>query len=552
MVAARFVAIGLWFLTGVKQDTAPEITSRQSQPVFRSAGNLVQVPVVVRDRSGHAVGNLQAGDFHLTDNGKPQLISRFTVEQAQTFESRFERPDSQSAANGGPTVPRHFVAYLADDIDTSPPAFAAARAAVLGHLDALRPAERAAVFSASGRVSLPFTGDRDLLRKTLNGINSLDRQRAWTEPSLRCSPMTFLRADLIVALDPKAIIDCSGRPASGSTGADRQTRRQSEVMEDARSILDLAERDLRTYFNAIERLIDAMSVLPGEREIVLLSPGIYVPSRYRHEENEIVNRAIRAHVTISSVDIRGVPVYFEQGGDDPAFSHSAYGMSETAERFGFLDDLAAGTGGIALRGNNDLALQLRRASSLPEYVYVLGFSPSDLTLDGKLHTIRVGLKNPRGFTWNARDKYFAVAQPSDPAESVRRQMETAFFSSEEVTDLPTRLSTQFFKEGDNATLTVTARVDASRLPFRKEGGRNRDDLMLVVGLFDQNGNFLSAFQKDIEMRLKDETLTRWLASGIETATDFPVRPGRYLVRLVVRDSEGHHMAEKSSGVEIPW
>ena len=80
------------------------------------------------------------------------------------------------------------------------------------------------------------------------------------------------------------------------------------------------------------------------------------------------------------------------------------------------------------------------------------------------------------------------------------------------------------------------RVDATKLPFRKEDGRNRDDLTLVVGLFDQNGNFISALQKTIELRLKDQTLSAWMQSGIENSTDFTVKPGKYLVRLVVRDS----------------
>jgi hypothetical protein len=32
---------------------------------------------------------------------------------------------------------------------------------------------------------------------------------------------------------------------------------------------------------------------------------------------------------------------------------------------------------------------------------------------------------------------------------------------------------------------------------------------------------------------------------------FEVRPGRYVVRVVVRDSEGRSMAAQNAGVEIP-
>ena len=229
-----------------------------------------------------------------------------------------------------------------------------------------------------------------------------------------------------------------------------------------------------------------------------------------------------------------------------------YRLGEAVERTGFLTDVTAGTGGILLRGNNDLDLQFRRAASTPEYVYVLGFTPADPKLDGKLHTMKVTLKSPRGFTLQARSSYYAASYPAEPADQAKQQIEEAFFSSRELKDLPVQLQTQFFKEGDNATLTVTARVDAAKLPFRKENGRNRDDLTLVVGLFDQNGNYVAGYQKEIELRLKDETLAGWLKSGIETTTDFNVKPGRYLVRLVVRDAVSQAMAEQSTGVDIPW
>jgi hypothetical protein len=81
--------IGLAFLAAVicpgeQPPAAPEITSSPATAVFRSSTNLVQVPVVVRDSSGHAVGTLRAEDFQLLDGGKPQVISRFSVEQFDT------------------------------------------------------------------------------------------------------------------------------------------------------------------------------------------------------------------------------------------------------------------------------------------------------------------------------------------------------------------------------------------------------------------------------------------------------------------------------------
>jgi hypothetical protein len=52
------------------------------------------------------------------------------------------------------------------------------------------------------------------------------------------------------------------------------------------------------------------------------------------------------------------------------------------------------------------------------------------------------------------------------------------------------------------------------------------------------------------MRLRDETLEKKLGSGLTVRTTFDVKPGTYLVRLVVRDAEGQMMAAKNGSVEI--
>jgi len=98
---------------------------------------------------------------------------------------------------------------------------------------------------------------------------------------------------------------------------------------------------------------------------------------------------------------------------------------------------------------------------------------------------------------------------------------------------------------------VLAHVDAKRLRFRKIDGRNGDDLTVVSALFNRNGNFLQANEKTVTMRLKDDTLEHKLDSGLTLKTSFDVKPGSYLVRLVVRDGEGQLMSAENGAVEIP-
>jgi len=63
--------------------------------------------------------------------------------------------------------------------------------------------------------------------------------------------------------------------------------------------------------------------------------------------------------------------------------------------------------------------------------------------------------------------------------------------------------------------------------------------------------FVQGMQKNLTMRWKDATLESKLDSGITLKTNFDVKPGSYLVRLVVRDREGQMMSAENGAIEIP-
>ncbi|HEX8811824.1 MAG TPA: hypothetical protein VF742_07510, partial [Terracidiphilus sp.] len=113
------------------------------------------------------------------------------------------------------------------------------------------------------------------------------------------------------------------------------------------------------------------------------------------------------------------------------------------------------------------------------------------------------------------------------------------------------LHTQFFKSSDaEAKLSVLAHVDVKDIHYRKVDGRNTNELTVVAAVFNQNGVLMQGAQKNVTMRWKDATLAK-LNSGITLKTSFDVKPGSYLVRLVVRDTEGQLMSAENGAIEIP-
>ena len=151
----------------------------------------------------------------------------------------------------------------------------------------------------------------------------------------------------------------------------------------------------------------------------------------------------------------------------------------------------------------------------------------------------------------ARKGYFAPAHDMTAAEQAKQDIEDALFSQEEFHSLPVELHTQFFKSSDTAAqVAVLVRVNLHGIHFKRVDGRNRNDLTIVSALFDRDGNYIKGTQKLVEMRVRDETLNR-TASGITLKSNFDVKPGSYMVRLVVRDAEGLMSAENGA-VEIPY
>lgn len=93
----------------------PEVTTKESPVTFRSGINLVTVPVIVRDSKGHPVDNLTIDDFQLSDNGKPQMISKFSIERAAANQpGPAATAPSQTAPHSGllgpDGIPARFVA----------------------------------------------------------------------------------------------------------------------------------------------------------------------------------------------------------------------------------------------------------------------------------------------------------------------------------------------------------------------------------------------------------------------------------------------------------
>ncbi len=608
MCARAFCATGVfWAVAAFAQTKAPsgqtaEVTARDVPlTTFKTKVNLVSIPVVARDSRGRAVGNLSREDFELLDNGKPQTISRFSVEKFGEKEQTLEVPTlptlprtagptasinstrptapqmSQAAELPQPALPiqpERFVAYVFDDVNTRPGDLARVKEAGYQHMiTSLRPTERAAVYTTSGQGGTDFTNDLGRLRKALSNITP---QPEITRSS-DCPPMTIYQAEAISKDDVMALgaamadfISCGGT----SDNAEWRSRNA------ARETLALADRNIRTVLGTLDGVVKKLSVMAGRRTLLLVSSGFLMLDDRRPDELALLERAVKAGVVVNSLDARalwalapgldasshttdsqidalptpGAPL---TGGSSGSGGSSLLVKQQMARAEAFasrdvMAEVAANTGGRFFENSNDLRGAYERLASAPEYMYVLGFEPQNLKLDGKYHTLKVSLRNGKGIRLEARRGYYAPRTLTDPGQQAKADVQEAFFSRSEARDIPVVIQTQVNKtSGRDGQVSVVARIDVRQLPFRKEAGVNRDDVTLVVGLFDSDGNYVKGTQKILELRLRDETLQGRASQGLVIRNSFNAPPGTYLVRLVAHDSEGQNLTSQSESVTIP-
>ncbi len=547
------------------QQTSAEITAQDQPAMFKVNANLVVVRTVVRDAQGHAIGNLKKDDFEVFDRGKAQVITQFEVEQPGDLSAKARQSSEQNGNPAEPlkasSMPERFIAYIFDDVHLQFGDLAQVRDAAKRHFATLRATDRAAIFTTSGQTVLDYTDDRAQLNSAL--LRLMPRPLAvGVSHNAVCPDISYYQADLIFnKKDPEAssvamqeALTCPSVLAALPNVATQLA--SGLVSENVQLALSSGTQESRVSLTVLNDVVRNLATKPGQREIVLVSPGFIAPEM-EFEYYDIINRAVRAQVVISALDARGLYTVDPLGdianppqvAPPPQKAQFIIGAANANQDL--MAAFADGTGGIFFHNSNDLDDGFRRTGEAPAYSYMLAFSPQNLRLDGSFHALRVSLKNSQKLTVQARRGYFAPKHAADPEQQAKQEIEDAMYSQEEVHNLPVSLQTQFFKASDDAAkLIVLAHVDVQRMHYRKADGRNNDVLTCVSAVFNRNGNFVEGLEKTVTMHWRDETLEHRLGSGITLKSSFDVKPGSYFVRLVVRDSEGQLMSAENGTVEI--
>jgi VWFA-related protein len=548
-----------------------------SLPVLKAEARLVEVGVVVRDTHGHTVGGFTKDDFAIEDSGKKQAITAFSVEgrpvrgQAPAVAGREPPATAKSGSQVPPPVraPR-FLGLVFDDLTLTADDLAPVRTAAKRFLThGLQSNDMVGIFFTSKGLVQAFTADPAKLSEAVDHLNfarthidlpSCPNLTAWEVMELAGMPDPSL-----LTLKTNEAASCGfcpslGRGRGGSGGGGNAAGRnragtvnacafQVEML--ARSLWEQIRNSSARTLYGLQAIVDYMAEMPGRRAIVLASSGLFSRT-LEVEQEEIIDRALRASVVINSLDAKGLYTQdLSLAGGVPSIETLEYrqnlGTRTQWESNDAMAILASSTGGLFFHNNNDIDLGFRELGLAPEISYVLGFSPGSAP-DGKYHKLKVRLKTPGQHEVQARPGYYATIPPSLPA--AERRIDKEVLSLSAVDEVASRVAAESVETpGGDTALRVTLHLDVQRLRFATVAGVRMLKLTFIAVLFNEHSAYVAGKEGQAEFALKEETFNR-LTSGLDTKLTLVAPPGKYRLRSVVQEGTEGRLSAASQEVEI--
>lgn len=354
----------------------------------RAAVNVVQTDVMVFDRQGSFVPDLNRDQFELQVDGKPQIVSF-----CELVSSGSNRDGTLWTSNAGPAnVPLRLEAgnsnlgrrliFFVDDWHLSADSLARTRAALAHLIDsAIGVSDTAGIFSASGGIGFlqQLTDNRRVLQAAAEKLTFfnppiVDKDQVPMSEAQALAIEQNNEDVLNYFIDAMMANQPRNRPSANRAGMERIVRRRALAL--AAQATAIADRTLLS----LARVLRVFAAMPGRKVIFFLSDGFVLQSQ--QSENlrkirEVSDTAARAGIVIYSLDTRGLIVGGPDAADpvrpDTSGRLARNAISEVTAAHDALNALAADTGGTFLKNTNALDTAIARTMDEISRYYLLGW-----------------------------------------------------------------------------------------------------------------------------------------------------------------------------------
>jgi VWFA-related protein len=510
---------------------------------FRTQTILVQVPVVVTDKSGNHIHGLTKDDMHVFENGKEQPISVFEelvasnekVAELATQPGEFhnlvlsdKEPhtvtvialDTVNTPFLDQTYGRHeLVKYLANSLDS-------------GQVLALM------IITSHGlQVIQGLTGDPSQLLTMLKKVSGEMPALQGVSPDAQASASAG---------------DMQGMPTPISPGQDPTAAMQSFVDHGDAMYAQFAQQNaIETTLNGFMGIAWTLSGLPGRKSLIWATGGFpftisdpaAVPGGYLSVLYERTMQALtQAQISVYPVDVRGLVASSPVGDAARSRAPSMRSINNRAwlqqSKIDTLNEFAEMTGGKAFYNTNDLATSFKRAADDASSYYMVGYYLNLNNNKAGWRQLKVKV-DKKDTEVRARKGFFVTNATIHMDMSRNSDLSYALTSPIEGTGLPVTVK-WLNVSGDGPTKKAGFLV---HLPFDglsfDPTGQNRLNFDFAVAAYAVNGKDgkpSTTLGKSFAPTLTDAQLAEVRAKGVGFNYDLDLAPGQYAVRFVIRDN----------------
>ena len=450
------------------------------KPALKSGVTLVEVDVVISDKSGRPVRGLSREDFEVDEDGQRVEIASFSaVDLPQTPRDAVVPPPdrSGSAFASNEQADGRLILIVLDDVLVSLTAgrMATVKAVARRAVEGLGPGDLAGVMTTSGRLGgqTELTTDKSRL---LAAIARFVPQGGHDLPAIANGPAST-----------------AGGGASAESLADRRTI-------SAMAGLRTAARALSTITHRRKGVLLISQGYPATADEMMRNLGM---SNAYESIREFLLTAQRSNVAIYTVDPCGLEA-------DPGCTRDSRQNLRT---------IAEVTGGFAVVNTNAPGAGVDRMLAENGSYYLIGYNSPARPNDGKHHRITVRTRVP-DVEVRAREGYDSPGKAPKPSVATpldtltRSVIQTRGLTMRVVAipaPLPTKPSTTVIV---GIELPTTAAARARRIEF-------------VVVAIDQEGKTRARAQFSTDFASSEKTASPWTRTG--SRIDLP--PGEYQLRV---------------------
>lgn len=545
--------------------SASLVTAQQSD-VIRTQTNLVLVPVEVRHKGQHVAG-LDRDKFTILQDGKPVKLASF--EEVRTTTEHLKRAaagpkEFTNEVQGNPATARYTIIAI-DRINTTTMDMQRLRQGLTKFLsqaaDSGEPIRLVAINPSSIQTIQDFTTDPQVLARALERMKT---------PAGKVNDNGSMLKEALE--DASASVLDSPTTAEGQVAAFLSQLDNAKAMEQTSIAFQQRTQRLNSL-EALQMVAQTLAGLPGRKSLVWASSGYPFGLNIRESRNSNAGMATMqidysqameagaldeytmrlmnaANIAIYPVDARGTQntawdVMDTTHKYSPSYAEKQQAQYANQEVISTFEHLAAATGGKPCFERTDLSGCFKDAMEDARDYYIVGYYVDSKTKPG-WHKLQVKVAADA----NVRSRSGFVYSNLKPADTRVQDMRLALSSYLLDPGIPFR---GVWNVNDDKSDKKKVSFDLQISPQARLVSAEESHLDLDVAALARakDGSLAGQFTQKIDRSLPPAAVQTIDTAGIHYKNAMDLAPGKYVVRLVIRDNNTGRIGSATTLVEVP-